>query len=154
MSAAIAPEVAKARATLLAMGAAVDLRDWPTVVACLGDRILVDYTSLFGGDAENTSGEALVTQWRAMLPGFDATCHAIGEADLRVESGNVLGTASVVGTHMLGDESWIISGTYDVTIDLTAERPRIVSLALIVDGEQGDRSLTERAKRRVEAGMA
>lgn len=68
-----------------------------------------------------------------MLPGFDATRHAIGEPDLLLQNERVVGKAPVVGTHLLADESWIASGVYRVEIDPSGERPRIISLTLIVE---------------------
>lgn len=148
MSETITPELARARATLIAMGAAADLRDWQTVAACLGESITVDYTSLFGGDPQTMPGDALVEQWRAMLPGFDGTRHMIGEPDLSLENGRVVGEAPVVGTHMLDGESWIVSGRYVVEFASDGDRSRITKLTLKIEDESGDRGLTEKAKQR------
>ena len=52
---------------------AIDRLDWDEIRRCLGDEVLVDYTELFGGQAATVTGEELVAQWRALLPGFDAT---------------------------------------------------------------------------------
>lgn len=57
---------------------AVDRRDWAAVRAGLGEEVATDYSSLFGTDPEQMSGDYLVAHWQGMLSGFDATQHFIG----------------------------------------------------------------------------
>ena len=52
---------------------AVDDRAWPAVRARLTDEVSSDYTSLFGGAPERLTGDALMTRWQGLLPGFDGT---------------------------------------------------------------------------------
>ena len=70
------------------------------------DQVLVDYTELFGGAAETVTGDELVTRWRALVPGFDATQHMTGPVLLTSDElpGLWLDT-HVRGYHHLGDET-------------------------------------------------
>jgi hypothetical protein len=42
------------------------------------DAIVVDYTSLFGGEPQTLAAEALVASWRARLGPLRATQHLLG----------------------------------------------------------------------------
>lgn len=53
---------------------AVDRRDWPGVRLLLADQVLLDYVSVFGGEVEELTADAVVERWQALLPGFEAIC--------------------------------------------------------------------------------
>jgi hypothetical protein len=57
---------------------AVDTLDWDGVLAVLAPEVRLDYTSLWGGAAETVAAGEVVTRWRGLLPGFDATQHLTG----------------------------------------------------------------------------
>jgi hypothetical protein len=88
---------------------AVDLRDWATVTALLADEIATDYVSLFGGEPEVVTREELVGRWQALLPGFDATQHCLGQL-LPTRPGVLEG--NVRGFHHLGEQTWMAAGWY------------------------------------------
>ncbi|MBT8478158.1 MAG: nuclear transport factor 2 family protein, partial [Gemmatimonadetes bacterium] len=46
---------------------AVDEKDWAQAEACLAPDVLLDLTSLAGGEPESTSGAAIVDGWREGL---------------------------------------------------------------------------------------
>jgi len=55
------------------IGLFADLRDWPRLERLLAPQVELDYTSLFGGQPAALERAALLAQWQALLPGFDAT---------------------------------------------------------------------------------
>ncbi len=146
----ITADQARARAVVVAMAALVDLKDWDGLGRLFADRLTLDYTSLWGGEPAELSGEELVAQWRAMLPGFDATAHVLTDVAVVVQGDTATATADVSGSHLLDAERWVVTGRYDVRLGRTAEGWRIVALTFSSQSEEGDRALTERAKARVD----
>jgi hypothetical protein len=126
---------------------AVDLRDWATVTALLADEIATDYVSLFGGEPEVVTREELVGRWQALLPGFDATQHFLGQL-LPTRPGVLEG--NVRGFHHLGEQTWMAAGWYVLgVVDAGDGEPvRVSAITLLAAYETGDRALTEEAARR------
>ena len=139
---------------------AVDDLDWPRVRRALADTVVVDYTSLFGGDVETVAADALVERWQGLLPGFDATQHLTGPVLVRPaegETGDGAGDEARVETHVrgyhylrgprAGTEAavWMVAGHYEATAVRQPDGWRITSLTLRTFYEEGDRSLVELA---------
>ena len=123
---------------------AVDRLDWDGVRAAFADKLVLDYTSLFGGEAEELAADELVERWQALLPGFEATQHLLGP---------VLGTdagceAHVRAEHRIGSDVWLVAGHY--VAELTDGR--ISSLTLQTFFQDGVLDLPAKATERVEAG--
>lgn len=147
----ITAEEARARAPVAAMTGLVDIRDWAGLERLFADRVTVDYSSLWGGGAEEMAPAELLGQWRAMLPGFDATRHELGPVSVRVAGDVAEAEAPVSGTHILGGEAWVVAGRYRCRLVRGADGWRIAGLTYENARESGDRGLTERAKARAAA---
>lgn len=76
------------------------------------EEIQVDYTSLAGGEPELKSPQALMSQWAAVLPGFERTRHALSNIKVQLEGDHAIATADVVADHYLGEQHWQVSGHY------------------------------------------
>lgn len=150
MPTAITPDEAMARAPVAAMAAFVDLQDWERLPRCFTARVLVDYTSLWGGEPQEVTVDELLDQWRALLPGFDATRHELGPISVRVNGDVAEAEAAVSGTHLLGSEAWIVEGRYRCGLARENGDWRIRALTYANERESGERALTERAKARVQ----
>lgn len=135
---------------LLAVGRffrAVDTRDWHTVGALLADRVGLDYTSVFGGETETVTNSELITRWRGLLPGFDATQHFLAQL-LPTAEGTV--ECNVRAYHYLDDEAWMLAGWYLLTLQAgTGDEPvRIGGITLTQSYETGSRDLLRAAQER------
>ena len=99
---------------------AVDRRDWKTVAAIFDDAVLLDYSSMAGGEAESLRADQIIEAWKGFLPGFDQTHHQLSnfivESDDRSAHVFCYGTA----THFLENESgsnvWTVVGSYDLDL--------------------------------------
>lgn len=148
MSNVMTPDQAHARATVAAMTALVDIQDWNGLARCFADRLTLDYTSLWGGEAQEVSRDELLGQWQGLLPGFDATCHELGPVAVSVQGDRADAGAPVSGTHLLDGKAWIVEGRYSCRLLRVSGQWRIASLAYANEHETGDRALVEEAKKR------
>ena len=56
----------------------VDDRNWEDVATTLCEEVLLDYSSMGGGEPVQLLPEQIVGNWKALLPGFDSTHHQLG----------------------------------------------------------------------------
>ncbi len=127
---------------------ALDDHDWEAVVACLGDSVRRDYSSLFGAEPDEISGPALVAEWRDTLSGLDSHQHLLGPPVVEVDGHEARAAVQVVATHVAeGDPGspWVVGGTYRLELRQDAGGWRIVSLTLDTRWQTGDAALLERA---------
>ena len=100
-----------------------DRRDWEAVEAALGERVMIDYTSLNGGEAAEIDGAALTAAWRGTLGGFESTQHLLGSFLFdEVSPARVRLRFYAQATHVLhaghGDPTWTVAGHYEAMLTL------------------------------------
>lgn len=142
----ITPDQARARTAVAAMTALVDLRDWERLRRLFAERLLLDYTSLWGGQPQDLSRDELLAQWQAMLPGFDATMHELGQVSVSIVGDGATVAAPVTATHLLAGEAWIVGGRYLASLERRDDAWAIAALAYANEWERGDRALAEKAR--------
>ena len=127
-----------------ALGSLVDHRDWPGLKALFAADVLVDYTSLFGGEPTSQSGAALVDGWAAFLPAnFHATEHLIGVPLVEVAGGHATARAAVTAWHWKDDalagpsERWVVGGHYHFDLVRNDERWLISAMRLEARWQEG-----------------
>ncbi|HXZ17216.1 MAG TPA: nuclear transport factor 2 family protein, partial [Roseiarcus sp.] len=106
------PEGAKVIAVVASIPLAVDLGRYDLAEDAFASEVLIDYTSLWGGEPQRTTPAALIEAWRGLVPGFDATRHELSEVEARVDGDSAEATARVDGRHWIGDALWRPIGVY------------------------------------------
>ena len=107
--------------------------------------ITVDYTSLFGGEAQQTSNLDLMKQWSQFLPGFDATFHDLSNVVVSIAGDKATVTADITASHWLGkDGFWAVSGSYDFKLIKTNGDWLISSMKINAEKELGSRDVLAR----------
>lgn len=79
------PESAKVIAVVSSIPLAVDLARYDLAEAAFAPEIVIDYTSLWGGEPQRMTPGALMDAWRGLVPGFDATRHELKDIEANVE---------------------------------------------------------------------
>jgi hypothetical protein len=135
--------------TLTRMLHAVDALDWPVVRASFADKIRIDYTELFGGQAEDITADELVARWQGIMPGFDATQHLTGPCLVTDEGdGTALLQTHVRGYHHIADADggpvWGVHGHYVARLAGGV----ITELTLLVFYQEGNTALPALAAQR------
>lgn len=143
-------DTAKVIAVVTSIPLAVDLAAYDLAEKAFAGSIVVDYTSLWGGSAASMTPAELMTAWRGIVPGFDATWHQLSDVAATISGDSAEATAFVDGRHWLGDKLWRPVGTYHWRLARQAGGWKVTHMTFTLTQEIGDRGLaaiaTERAK--------
>ncbi len=131
---------------------AVDLGRYELAEAAFAPEIVIDYTSLWGGEPQQMTPDALMEAWRGLVPGFDATRHELRDIEARVDGDFAEATALVDGRHWIGEALWRPIGVYRWTLKKLESGWKVTAMTFAMTQEIGDRGLValaaERAKGR------
>lgn len=145
------PQTAQIIALVSSITLGVDLNRYDIAEAAFASDIVVDYTSLWGGEPQHTTPAGLTESWRALVPGFDATRHELSDIEARIDGDKAIATASVDARHWLDGALWRPIGTYRWALERVAGRWAVTSMTLIMLEEIGDRGLVAKAAERAKA---
>lgn len=94
-----------------------DERNWSKIESSLAPEVLLDYTSMSGGEPARLTPQQIITAWKGLLPGFKSTHHQTGNYTIAVNGREATAHFHGLALHYLpgaaGGEYWIVSGTYD-----------------------------------------
>jgi hypothetical protein len=142
------PDQARIIATVSSIPLAVDLARYDLAEAAFADRIVVDYTSLWGGTPNAMTPAELMTAWRGIVPGFDATWHELSDVRATVAGDTATATAFVDGRHWIGEKLWRPVGTYAWSLEKRDGHWKVTSMTFTLKQEIGDRALATEAQAR------
>jgi hypothetical protein len=132
----------------------VDTRRWTDLRALFADEVTTDYTSLFGGDVQHQSGDALIAMWRQMLSPLDATQHLTGAIDVQLRGSVAIAECNVRGYHISarapGGSEWMVAGQWIIEMTKSSdtesgERWRVTRMTLRTFYQTGNRDLLAQA---------
>lgn len=125
-----------------------DRRNFTDLEQLYDDEVTVDYMSLVGGEAKLKSPQALMSQWAAVLPGFDMTRHDISKIKVTVNGRRAVATADVKADHYLDDHRWQVRGNYRYELEQEGDTWQIISHTFNLQHEKGDRNILSTAAER------
>jgi len=137
-----------------ALAVHVDACHWAELTVLFAPEVRVDYSSLFGGDAQAVTREDLIGGWRKLLPGFTRTCHVIGTPAVVIDGETAQATASVVAWHFVktpelaGRDTWLVGGCYELRFKRIDAAWRITALTLARAWAEGNLDLPKIAAER------
>lgn len=135
--------------TITDIAAGADRRDWQRVRGAFADRVTLDYTSLFGGEPQTSSGSEVVDQWSAFLPGFDATQHLVTNYTIKsVDGERAAAEADFQAAHRIGSVMWVLMGRYSYDLVEVDGEWKVSRLVMTWTHETGDRDLAAQAAER------
>lgn len=94
-----------------------DNRNWDQVKKQFAGQVLLDYTSMAGGEPSTLTPQTIVHLWKELLPGFEQTQHTLSNFEVAIHGDEA--TVSHYGTawHYLrnedGDDVWMVVGMYN-----------------------------------------
>lgn len=147
---ASAGDEAKIQNIVQSVATLADTHQFEALEKLFAPEVRVDYTSAFGGEAELKSPQALMTAWAGLLPGFDATRHAVSNIKSEIKGTKASATADVVTDHYIAGKHWKISGSYDYQLINNDGEWLITGVTFNAGEEKGSRDVlglaTETAK--------
>lgn len=124
----------------------VDRRQWGELQTVLADEVLLDYTSLSGGDPAGVSAPDIIAAWHASLGGLAATQHLVSNHLVTLDGDSAEVTAQFIATHLLpnshGGPTWTLGGHYLFELQRTAdENWRITAITMIATWATGNQHI-------------
>jgi hypothetical protein len=144
-------ETAKVISVVSSIPLAVDLAAYDLAERAFAPSIVVDYTSLWGGKPNTMTPAELMTAWRGIVPGFDATWHQLADVTAKVTGSTAEATAFVDGRHWIGDKLWRPVGTYQWKLIKHGDAWKVTHMTFSMTQEIGDRAVATEAMERAKA---
>jgi len=127
---------------------AVDERDWTRAEACLAPHLVLDLTSLSGGEPESTTGTAVVDGWRDGLDHLQASHHQAGNYEVEVHGEEAYASCYGIAYHYLPNDSGLNTrtfvGTYEFGLRKLGGSWRVDLLRYILKFQDGNIELEGR----------
>ncbi|NKY89745.1 nuclear transport factor 2 family protein [Nocardia veterana] len=135
--------------TCTRMAVHADRREWELLRGLFADKVVLDYTSLNGGEPAQLTPQEIVDAWAAALGGYDATQHLVGNQLVQLDGDRAVCTASFQATHRLsvahGSGLWTLGGDYRWELARTGTRWLIISVTMTATWGHGNQDLPARA---------
>jgi hypothetical protein len=144
-------ETAKIISVVSSIPLAVDLAAYDLAERAFAPSIVIDYTSLWGGEPSTMTPAQLMDAWRGLVPGFDGTWHQLSDVKAIVSGATAEASAFVDGRHWLGDKIWRPVGTYAWTLVKQDGRWKVTHMTFKMTQEIGDRALVAQAAEKAKA---
>jgi hypothetical protein len=130
---------------------AVDLAAYDLAEQAFAPKVVVDYTSLWGGQPNTMTPAELMTAWRGIVPGFDATWHQLSDVSALVQGDKATATAFVDGRHWIGSRLWRPVGNYQWALEKLDGHWKVTHMTFAMTQEIGDRAVATQAMERAKA---
>ena len=131
----------------------VDNRDWDNVKLIFSDTVLLDYTSMAGGQPSTLKSSQIIDSWKGILPGFDKTHHQLGNFIIETDSDASKVFCYGIATHYLANESkeniWTVVGSYDLELKIINNTWRITKMKFNLKYIDGNNDLPKMAQERL-----
>ncbi|MFD2166997.1 nuclear transport factor 2 family protein [Thalassotalea euphylliae] len=139
---AMTQDEAKIKRTVNGFSVLADQGAFEYLGRLLTTNVVVDYTSLFGGDAEILTREQLMKRWAGFLPGFDTTFHELEDPQVVMSQNKATVNVAFTASHWLGEKGyWQIFGTYKFELSKEDNSWKISSIKTIGENEKGSREM-------------
>lgn len=134
-------DLATLRGLVRNFGAFADAGLFTHLESLFAPRVHVDYSSLNGQAPASVEPAALMREWAAVLPGFDATFHNIDELDVALRGDTAAAGARVCADHFVAGLYWRVAGRYEFVFRRIDGRWRMETLRFLLREEEGTREV-------------
>jgi hypothetical protein len=148
------PEASKVISVVSSIPLAVDLAAYDLAEKAFAPKVTIDYTSLWGGQPNAMTPAELMTAWRGIVPGFDATWHELSNVKATVNGSKATATAFVDGRHWLGGQLWRPVGNYNWDLEKLNGQWKVTRMQFAMTQEMGSREVASKAMEAAKAKNA
>jgi hypothetical protein len=124
----------------------IDAARWPELRALFDDDVQTDYTSLFGGEAQDQRADDLIGAWRTLLAAI-VTQHFLGPIEVEVTGDVARAECHVRGYHVKqgapGGDEWMVAGHYVFELRRRGAGWKIRKMKLVVIHQTGNLKLLQ-----------
>ena len=138
-------EVEKIIQSIADLFAGADERNWQKVQSVMANSVLLDYTSMAGGNPAIMTPQQVTGAWAAFLPGFDKTYHQLSGFEVKVNGDTATAHYAGKADHFIGKETWTVEGTYDTELQKDNSRWLIIKHKLNFTKQSGNTNLPGQA---------
>ncbi|RFU87943.1 nuclear transport factor 2 family protein [Streptomyces triticagri] len=135
--------------TCTRMAVHADRREWQQLRALFADKVVLDYTSLAGGEPVRLAPQEIVDAWTGTLGGYDATQHLVANHLVVIDGDRAVCTASFQATHRLaaahGGSLWTLGGDYRWELVRAGDRWLIDTVVMTATWGDGNQALPSQA---------
>ena len=134
-----------------------DNRDWEQVADAFHIDVLLDYTSMAGGEPATLSPQQITDSWKTILPGFDHTHHALSNFEVQLSEEEATVTHYGNADHFIDlegtDDLWTVVGTYEHHLVRTSDGWKIDRMKFNLKYMDGNMDLPRIAQERVKGNV-
>lgn len=134
------------------MGVLADRREWDRLKGIFAEELVVDYSSLVGGEPTELNRDDLIESWREGLGGYEATQHLIANHLVDIDGDTAVCTATFQATHFLpteyGSSRWTLGGDYEWNLTRANDRWEISEVIMTAKWADGNQQLQQLAAER------
>jgi hypothetical protein len=141
-------ETSKVISVVSSIPLAVDRAAYDFAELAFAPSIVIDYTSLWGGEPNTMTPAELMTAWRGIVPGFDGTWHELSDVKATVIGDKATASAFVDGRHWIGDKLWRPVGNYNWDLEKISGEWKVTRMQFAMTEEIGDRAVATEAMER------
>ena len=132
-----------------------DERNWSKVENSFAEQVVLDYTSMVGGEPSKMSPREITTAWKTILPGFDVTQHNLSAFKVTVDGNKATVTNEGHALHYITlnnkKEQWVVDGNYLFNLIKSGNRWQVTSMQFNKTSISGNLELPNIAQQRVKA---
>lgn len=134
-------DIAAIETIVESVGTLADRGNFDALETLYADEVLMDYTSLAGGEPELKSPQGIMSEWAATLPGFDRTRHRLDNIRVELAGDTAVATTDVVADHFVGELYWQVSGHYRYELARFDGDWKIIAHRFTLTDEKGTREV-------------
>lgn len=132
--------------TVVRLFVATDRRDWASFEACLADMVILDMTSVTGGEPLHMTPTDFIAGWASGLAAIDHVHHQVGNFQVDVDGDRATAFCYGIAFHhrekiASAAKSRTFVGSYDIHLTRTRGRWRIDLFRFNLKFVEGNREL-------------
>lgn len=151
-------EKRKIQETVTGIFVSTDSRDWSGVERNFNETVMLDYTSLAGGEPASLTPTQITESWKTVLPGFDHTHHAISNFNITIDHDEAVVSHYGEAEHFIdlkkGENIWKVVGTYNHHLIRTPNGWKVDRMKFNLKYMDGNMDLPRIAQEKVKGGGA
>jgi hypothetical protein len=110
---------------VLRVGRMLDDQDFDGLAGVFAESVHIDYTSLFGGAAQDMTSTDLLNSWRSDLAGVDSAQHVVIGPLAEITGDRATASANIMivakRSDSFGASTWSCGGRYELTLERTPQ---------------------------------